>query len=84
MFPVDNEFHITSAGQGSITVPSSISATPVEGPIDVEEGTHINLRPHEFLRNSYCNCRAGEHHGARQHISHASGGPNRCGGGHAH
>lgn len=26
------------AGQGSITVPGCISATPVEAPIDVEEG----------------------------------------------
>ena len=31
------------AGQGSITVPGSIAATPVEGPIDVEEGMPIDL-----------------------------------------
>ncbi|CAL5227893.1 g10934 [Coccomyxa viridis] len=30
-------------GQGSITVPGSIAATPVEGPIDVEEGMPIDL-----------------------------------------
>ena len=31
------------AGQGSITVPGSMAATPVEGPIDVEEGMPIDL-----------------------------------------
>lgn len=30
---------VVSAGQGSITVPGAIAATPVEAPIDVEEGT---------------------------------------------
>lgn len=28
-----------AAGQGSITVPGAIAATPVEAPIDVEEGS---------------------------------------------
>jgi hypothetical protein len=32
-----------AAGQGSITVPGCIAATPVEGPIDVEEGMPIDL-----------------------------------------
>jgi len=33
----------SDAGQGSITVPGSVSATPVEGPIDIEEGMPIDL-----------------------------------------
>ena len=37
------QFLRSDAGQGSITVPGSVSATPVEGPIDIEEGMPIDL-----------------------------------------
>lgn len=32
-----------SAGQGSITVPGSIGATPIEAPIDIEEGLPVQV-----------------------------------------
>ena len=32
-----------SAGQGSITVPGSIGATPIEAPIDLEEGLPVEV-----------------------------------------
>ena len=50
-------------------MPGSISATPVEGPIDVEEGIPIDLPLAQFDVICCC-CRAGEHHGAGQHIGH--------------
>lgn len=31
------------AGQGSITVPGSIGATPIEAPIDIEEGLPVEV-----------------------------------------
>ena len=33
----------TSAGQGGITAPGSICATPIEAPIDVEEGLPADI-----------------------------------------
>lgn len=32
-----------NAGQGSITVPGSIGATPIETPIDIEEGLPVEV-----------------------------------------
>lgn len=34
---------LLSAGQGSITVPGSIGATPIEAPIDIEEGLPVQV-----------------------------------------
>lgn len=56
-------------------MPSSILAMPMDGPIDVEEGMPIYFAPCECVRNLYCMCRAGKHHGARQHIGHAKEAP---------
>lgn len=35
--------HPVHAGQGGITVPGSIGATPIEAPIDVEEGLPVEV-----------------------------------------
>ena len=35
--------HRRCAGQGGVTAPGSICATPVEGPIDVEEGLPADI-----------------------------------------
>ena len=34
---------LLNAGQGSITVPGSIGATPIEAPIDIEEGLPVEV-----------------------------------------
>lgn len=34
---------VLHAGQGSITVPGSIGATPIEAPIDIEEGLPVEV-----------------------------------------
>ena len=45
-----------SAGQGSITVPGAIAATPVETPIDVEEGLQARLPIHAQALPQSCVC----------------------------
>ena len=40
---VPSECLVTSAGQGGITVPGSIGATPIEAPIDIEEGLPVEV-----------------------------------------